>query len=58
MKIIDMKYRIYNFIAFVGIALFYFPEKIHQGYKGPKMDLVKKIDWLGGFLSITGATLL
>ncbi|PMD32629.1 putative major facilitator superfamily transporter [Hyaloscypha variabilis F] len=48
---------IYNAFAMVGILAFYFPERHHQGYQGPKMDIIRKIDYLGAFLSIAGVTL-
>lgn len=50
--------RIYNGVAFIGILLFYFPEKVHQALPGPKMEIVKRIDFVGAFLSIAGAVLL
>jgi hypothetical protein len=42
----------------VGIAVFYFPEKHHKALPGSKWSVVKKVDFVGGLLSISGATLL
>lgn len=50
--------RIYNFVAFIGMVLTYFPEKQIVLKKEDKMQTLKKIDWLGAVLSITGITLL
>jgi hypothetical protein len=51
-------YSMYNFLAFLGILFFYFPEKNHQALPGPKRDILKNIDYVGAALSIAGATLL
>ena len=50
--------RIYNFVAFVGMLLTYFPEKYIVLERESKMQTLKKIDWLGAILSISGITLL
>ncbi|KAG4441501.1 hypothetical protein IFR05_003028 [Cadophora sp. M221] len=48
---------IYNFVAFVGMVFTYFPEKHIVIEKESKMQTLKKIDWLGAVLSITGIAL-
>jgi len=45
-------------VAFLGTLFFYFPEKHHQALAVPKMEIIKKIDFIGALLSIAGATLL
>ena len=49
---------IYNGIAVVGIAIFYFPESNLRGYGLSPSAILKKIDYAGAFLSISGLTLL
>ena len=49
---------IYNVVAFIGIAVFYFPEKHHKALPGSKWDILKKVDFVGALLSIAGVTLL
>ncbi|KAH9209511.1 fungal trichothecene efflux pump [Leptodontidium sp. 2 PMI_412] len=48
---------IYNFVAFVGMVFTYFPERHIVIEKESKMETLKKIDWLGAVLSITGIAL-
>ncbi|KIW16893.1 hypothetical protein PV08_04083 [Exophiala spinifera] len=48
---------IYNGIAFVGIALTYFPQAARRGDGASKMQILKSIDYVGGLLSIIGLTL-
>ncbi|KAH7386393.1 putative major facilitator superfamily transporter [Cadophora sp. MPI-SDFR-AT-0126] len=48
---------IYNFVAFVGMVLTYFPERHIVLEKESKMQTLKKIDWLGAVFSIVGITL-
>jgi hypothetical protein len=50
--------RIYNFVACVGMLFTYFPEKYIGIGRESKMRTLKKIDWLGAILSISGITLL
>jgi hypothetical protein len=47
---------ILNGVAFLGILFTYFPQRAVTNVK--KMDIVKKIDYIGAVLSITGLTLL
>ncbi|KXS97771.1 hypothetical protein AC579_8823 [Pseudocercospora musae] len=48
---------IYNAITLVGLAVFYFPHA-HVRAEGMRFQQVlKRIDYVGGFLSITGLTL-
>ena len=44
-------------IAFVGIALTYFPKRTRP-IGTTKREVAKKIDYIGAFLSIVGLTLL
>ncbi|EME87107.1 uncharacterized protein MYCFIDRAFT_97314, partial [Pseudocercospora fijiensis CIRAD86] len=49
---------IYNAITLVGLAIFYFP-RAHVRAEGMRFkQVLKRIDYVGGFLSITGLTLL
>ncbi|KAK1044528.1 hypothetical protein LTR12_018045 [Friedmanniomyces endolithicus] len=50
--------RIYNGIAVAGIAIFYYPESNLRGYGLSRSQIVKRIDFGGAFLSISGLTLL
>jgi len=50
-------YSAINGIAFVGVLLTYFPKRIRP-IGITKMDVLKKIDYVGAVLSITGLTLL
>lgn len=52
------QHRIYNFVAFVGMLFTYFPEKYIVLERESKRDILKKMDWLGAVLSISGITLL
>lgn len=49
--------RIYNGVATLGLLFFFFPEKTVQK-QGDKLQSLKKVDVIGGVLSITGITLL
>lgn len=49
---------IYNGIFFIGAALTYFPKSHTRADGVTKMDILKRIDYGGGFLSIVGVTLL
>lgn len=55
----DNQYSIYNGIFFVGLVLFYFPDS-HILRKGSmnRGDVLKRIDYIGALLSITGIILL
>jgi hypothetical protein len=57
-SVIENEDRIYNFVAFMGMIVTYFPERHIVLEKESKMATLKKIDWLGAVLSITGITLL
>jgi hypothetical protein len=49
---------IFNGIVGLGLLITYFP-KAHTRADGfSRRDVLKKIDYIGGFLSITGLTLL
>lgn len=48
---------IYNFVAFVGMLLTYFPEREIDIKRESKRAILKKIDWVGACLSIIGITL-
>ncbi|KAK5090250.1 hypothetical protein LTR05_000421 [Lithohypha guttulata] len=48
---------IWNALAWIGIAVFYFPESQTRAHGRSTSDLLKKIDYLGGSLSIAGLTL-
>lgn len=50
---------IYNGIFFVGVLLFYFPDS-HILRKGrlSRLEVAKRIDYIGAMLSITGIILL
>jgi hypothetical protein len=50
--------RVYNFVAFLGMLFTYFPEKYIVLERESKMQTLKKIDWLGAVLSISGITIL
>ncbi|OAL21416.1 hypothetical protein AYO20_11381 [Fonsecaea nubica] len=49
---------IYNAVFFVGVLLFYFPDS-HILRKGTltRMEIAKRVDYVGAFLSITGVIL-
>jgi hypothetical protein len=51
-------WRIYNSIWFVGTLFFYFPKSHHRGDGATKLQMAKRIDYMGGALSIIGLTLL
>jgi hypothetical protein len=51
-------FSIYNGIAVIGIALFYFPERNSAESRRPRSEVLKEIDYMGAFLSITGVALL
>lgn len=49
---------IYNGVTFIGLAVTYFP-KAHPRMEGfTKSMVLKRIDYVGAVLSITGITLL
>ena len=52
--------RIYNGVALIGIALTYFPERyaVISQATPTRAETLKKIDYVGGALSIMGLTLL
>jgi hypothetical protein len=51
-------FRIWNALWFIGIAIFYFPISQTRAHGKTSKEILKRIDYLGGFLSITGLTLL
>lgn len=53
-----ISFRIWNGLSWIGIAVFYFPESQTRAHGTKASDILKKIDYLGGFLSIGGLTLL
>lgn len=59
MSFSDHHARIYNGIFFVGTLFFYFPES-HILRKGrmSRTEILKRIDYIGATLSITGIILL
>jgi MFS family permease len=48
---------IYNAITAFGLAVTYFPQAHVRAEGFTRMEILKRIDFLGGFLSITGLTL-
>lgn len=51
------KSSIYDCIATAGIVLTYFPVPHHKLHGKTKLQILSKIDWMGGFLSISGLTI-
>lgn len=49
---------IYNAISLVGVLLFYFPKSHLRGDGITKSEILARIDYVGGLLSIVGLTLL
>lgn len=49
---------IYQGIAFVGVALLYFPSKHSRLVGLRRRDVIRDIDYVGGLLSLAGLTLL
>jgi hypothetical protein len=48
---------IYNGVTAIGLAATYFPQAHVRAEGFTKAEIIKRIDFLGGFLSITGLTL-
>ena len=48
---------LWNFLGLIGIALCYHPPARHNVDGLSKMEILKRIDYVGAFLSITGVTL-
>lgn len=48
---------IYNAITLVGLVLFYFPQGRRRADGMSRMAVIKRIDYVGGFLSIVGLVL-
>ncbi|SMQ47638.1 unnamed protein product [Zymoseptoria tritici ST99CH_3D7] len=48
---------IYNGVALVGIALTYFPERNSPISRRPRSEVLREIDYVGAFLSISGVAL-
>ena len=48
---------IWNSISFIGIAIFYFPTSQTRAHGKTAKEILGKIDYIGGFLSITGLVL-
>jgi hypothetical protein len=53
-----MSFRIWNGLSFLGIAFTYFPVSQLRFRTSERKQLLQRIDYLGGLLSITGLTLL
>lgn len=49
---------IYNAVTLFGLAFFYFPHGHRRGDGLKKIEVLKRIDYVGGFLSIVGLSLL
>ena len=49
---------IYNGVFFIGAALTYFPKSHTRAAGVRKRDILKRIDYGGGFFSVVGVTLL
>lgn len=47
----------WNFVGLVGVVFCYFPPPRHNVENLTKMELLKRIDYVGAFLSIAGVTL-
>ncbi len=50
--------RIWNAIAIIGIAIFYFPQSQVRGQRQTVRVILPKIDFVGALLSVGGLTLL
>lgn len=50
--------RIWNAMATVGIAVFYFPQSQVRSQKKTIREILPKVDFIGALLSIGGLTLL
>lgn len=50
--------RIWNGISMVGIAVTYFPHSQTRAKGEAAIQILKEIDYFGGFTSIVGLTLL
>ncbi|SMR47418.1 unnamed protein product [Zymoseptoria tritici ST99CH_3D1] len=48
---------IYNGVALIGIALTYFPERNSPISRRPRSEVLREIDYVGAFLSISGVAL-
>lgn len=57
-NITDSTNSAWNGATLVGLALTYFPHKIARIDGLSRMAVLKRIDYMGGFLSITGIVLL
>lgn len=53
-----MNTRIYNAIIGLGLLFTYFPEQHTRAEGFSRRAILKRIDYIGGVLSITGLTLL
>ncbi|KJY00781.1 hypothetical protein TI39_contig312g00027 [Zymoseptoria brevis] len=49
---------IYNGVAFIGMALTHFPERNSTISRRPRSGVLREIDYMGAFLSISGVALL
>ncbi|OCK83985.1 MFS general substrate transporter [Lepidopterella palustris CBS 459.81] len=48
---------IYNGLVLAGLVLFYFPHSHHRADGVRRKELIKEVDFMGGFLSISGIVL-
>jgi uncharacterized membrane protein len=48
---------IWNTISFIGIGIFYFPTSQTRAHGKTAKEILAKIDYIGGLLSITGLVL-
>jgi hypothetical protein len=51
-------FRIWNGLSFLGIAFLYFPKSQTRVQGEAAKAILKEIDYVGGFFSIVGLTLL
>lgn len=56
--ILTLNSRIYNGITLLGLAFFYFPQGHRRADGMTRWGVLKRIDYVGGVLSIIGLTLL
>jgi hypothetical protein len=53
-----ISFSIWNAISFVGIVITYFPRSQTRARGEAAKQILREIDYFGGFTSITGLTLL
>lgn len=57
-RLLTVSSRIYNGITLLGLAFFYFPQGHRRADGMTRWGVLKRIDYVGGVLSIIGLTLL